>query len=396
MASTRVSSIVRRAVVVQLAATASGLMACGGQTAPSAFDGGSYGSPPDGGLVATCVVTSSVPIGIYGGSCLGWTYPFRGSYEECEGDAAMPSQSLCERLCPPPPDGGGVPAGTTVLACGIFACGDGPADCSVGSALGCYYDACSFGRRPAGLRRRAACAEMRPVARFLARMAYLEAASVPAFERLARELAAHGAPDRLQRAARRAMRDEQRHARVATSLAARAGAQAPRPRVARRAVRSLETIARENAVEGCVRETFGAAVAWAQSLTATDPHVRAAMDRIGADELRHADLAWDVARWLDTRLDGAARNRVARAQRRAARDLLRAAAREVHADLVAQLGMPGAMRARAIALDLTTTLWDARHGARPGLRDRRDPLSAPGVRAAAPRAPQPDPQTSPQ
>jgi hypothetical protein len=155
------------------------------------------------------------------------------------------------------------------------------------------------------------------------------------------------------------MRDEQRHARLATALAARAGVGVSLPHVASTPVRSLEAIARENAVEGCVRETFGAAIAVAQSSTATDPRVRAAMDRIGADELRHADLAWDVARWLDSRLDRAARNRVARARRRAARDLVRSASRPVHPELVAHLGLPEAWRAVGIAKQLTEVLWRA-------------------------------------
>lgn len=50
---------------------------------------------------------------------------------------------------------------------------------------------------------------------------------------------------------------------ITRRLAARYGATAPRPRVERAPVRSLEDIAVENAVEGCVRETFGALVgAW--------------------------------------------------------------------------------------------------------------------------------------
>jgi hypothetical protein len=190
-------------------------------------------------------------------------------------------------------------------------------------------------------------------------MAYLEAASVPAFERLARELAAHGAPERLKRAASRAARDEERHARVMKALAEKAGARVPQPRVRKARVRSLEAIARENAVEGCVHETFGAAVATAQSMTASDACVRAAMRSIVQDELRHADLAWAVAQWLHSRLEPAARARVARARCRAARALLRQVSREVHPDLATYLGIPRARHARAIARDLAESLWKA-------------------------------------
>lgn len=188
-------------------------------------------------------------------------------------------------------------------------------------------------------------------------MAYLEAASVDAFERLARELATHGAPARLRKAARRAARDEARHTRVATALAERAGATVPRPRVPRGRVRSLAEIAVENAVEGCVRETFGAAVALAQATSAGDPRVRAAMRPLAADEMRHAELAWCVHRWLEPRLDRAARARVVRARRRAALALVQETSVEPHADLVQQLGLPTARQARSVALDLARSLW---------------------------------------
>jgi hypothetical protein len=126
-----------------------------------------------------------------------------------------------------------------------------------------------------------------------------------------------------------------------------------------RGVRSLEAIARQNAVEGCVHETFGAAVAMVQSMNASDARVRAAMRPIARDELRHADLAWAVARWLDLRLAPAARARVARARCRAARTLLRRVSRKVDPDLVAHLGIPSTHHASAIALDLAESLWEA-------------------------------------
>jgi rubrerythrin len=130
------------------------------------------------------------------------------------------------------------------------------------------------------------------VARYLAKAAYLERASVTAFVRLAEELAAHGAPTRLRRAALRAARDEILHARIVARLAERAGAPSiDQPRVRAARVRSLAALAIENAVEGCVYETFGAAVGLAQAMTASDAKVRAAMRRIARDEMQHAELA---------------------------------------------------------------------------------------------------------
>jgi hypothetical protein len=120
-------------------------------------------------------------------------------------------------------DGGGL-----VAACHFpethYACGS--VDCT--------------GRRPAGLRRAAPAAARDALGAYLASMAHLEAASIEAFERLARELETHRAPASLVAAARRAARDETRHARAATRLARRAHATPPRVVVRPARPRSLE------------------------------------------------------------------------------------------------------------------------------------------------------------
>jgi hypothetical protein len=63
--------------------------------------------------------------------------------------------------------------------------------------------------------------------------------------------------------------------------------------------RSLEELAVENAVEGCVRETYGALTAIWQARTAKDPSVAAAVRRIARDETRHAALSWANQRSLE-------------------------------------------------------------------------------------------------
>ncbi len=68
------------------------------------------------------------------------------------------------------------------------------------------------------------------------------------------------------RAAWRAARDEVRHTLAMVRLAARSGARVTRRVIASRPVRSLEAMATENAVEGCVPETYGAATAMLQAL----------------------------------------------------------------------------------------------------------------------------------
>jgi hypothetical protein len=241
-----------------------------------------------------------------------------------------------------------------VYSCSIVSFTDTELDCVYSSA---DFGVCGTGRRPAGLRRAGKGRSRGVVPRFLAQMAYLEAASVDAFDRLERELRAHGAPGELLARARRARRDEVRHARIVTALAARAGAAVPSPRVPAGRVRRLEAVAIENVVEGCVREAFGAAVAMVQAATARDRAVRAAMRKIARDELRHAELSFGVARWLEAKLDGPARARVRRARDGAARELLCAARREPPRELVSELGLPTARHASAIARDLFAAFW---------------------------------------
>jgi hypothetical protein len=115
----------------------------------------------------------------------------------------------------------------------------------------------------------------------------------------------------------------------------------------------------ENAVEGCVNETFSAALALVQSMTARDPIMRAAMGPIARDEVRHAELAWRVADWLDTRLSETERARVKRARNAAVNALIYNASRGVERELVEELGLPPAHVAVALALDLAKRLWAA-------------------------------------
>ena len=57
---------------------------------------------------------------------------------------------------------------------------------------------------------------------------------------------------------------------------------------------TFETVAVENAIEGCVRETYGALVSFWQARAAGDPKVREVYARIAEDELstRHSRGAW--------------------------------------------------------------------------------------------------------
>jgi hypothetical protein len=296
-----------------------------------------------------------------------------------DGDAALPdgdgaSDSACNSVIIPLDaalDGDpsclvslpcGLPTGLTAVGCDIYL-GPSPIGCFLVPEAGCYADAyapgadgavlidcpacpAGGGRRPRGLlpprAPRRACT---PVGAYFARMAHDEAASVHAFRRMHEELAALGAPVPLLQAADRSARDEERHARMMTRLARRHGAPVPAPLVRRGRPRSLEAIARENAVEGCVFETFGALVAAWQGAHAPEASLRRAFQRIAADEARHAALAWAVARWAEARLDPGARARVWRARDRAVRALR---ARVPASRVDAAVGIPDPARRAAL------------------------------------------------
>jgi hypothetical protein len=261
----------------------------------------------------------------------------------CVPAAATPGTQLtfdtCNMIC------GSVP----LVSCSLAAVTDTTVsvNCSAG---------CAVGRRPPGFCP-AAFFETQALGQYFAQLSELEAASIDAFRILRDELRIHGAPKRLVRAAGRAARDEIRHARAMRALARRSGSE---PRLATRVrtpQRSLEALARENAVEGCVRETFGALLATWQAKAAADPVVRAAMLRISRDETRHAALSWQVHRWLATRLDSAARTRVAAARNDAALELVAAIRAEATPSFAERVGLPERVQSQQLVARMARELW---------------------------------------
>ncbi|HEX8790384.1 MAG TPA: ferritin-like domain-containing protein, partial [Polyangiaceae bacterium] len=204
---------------------------------------------------------------------------------------------------------------------------------------------CNFGRPPRSFRpRRVPCSN--PTGQALSVAAQLEAASVPAFESLATDLVRFRAPRRLVAAARRAARDEVRHARAMARAARRYGSRSSRVHVDVPRSTSLLELALRNAEEGCVRETFSAAVAVVQGRTATDPALRRTMRRIARDEIRHAALSWRLHEWLLSQLPRSERSRLAAVRRRTLDAIDAEIARAPRADPV--LGMPGPLELRAL------------------------------------------------
>lgn len=207
---------------------------------------------------------------------------------------------------------------------------------------------CPGGRRPGGLLEPRCNA--RAAGAWLAKTATIEAASITAFARLVRLLEKHGAPERFVSEARRAILDEIVHARLVAQLAWRMGARVEVPAIAARAAEpTLFELARENAVEGQVAETFGALLATCQAQLATDRDVRGVFARIAEDEARHAALAHELAGWFDAQLAAPERAAIAAARRAAAAAIAHDFDVPVSDSERALLGIPDAARLRAAA-----------------------------------------------
>ena len=217
------------------------------------------------------------------------------------------------------------------------------------------------GRRPESVSGGVPTAPGTSLAAFWGACAGFEGASVAAFATLADELRLLGAPAALVDRALAARADELEHFAVTRQLAIGHGADPAAlalPVVGRGpAPRSLEAVALENATEGCVGETFAAAVALWQSSAARSAQVRAALAEIASEELAHAQLAWDVDAWIGERIDAAARRRLDQARAAAGERLVAASASPVDPGLVREAGLPDAGAAVRLAASARLVLW---------------------------------------
>ncbi len=200
---------------------------------------------------------------------------------------------------------------------------------------------CAVGRMPAGFCGKETPQGAQGLGGFLAESARLEAASVPAFVILARDLFALDAPMRLVSWTLRAAGDEIDHAQATATLAYKHGGQLGGPlHVPASRPKSLFELARENAVEGCVRETFGALVAAYQAETATDPEIAAAMRVIAQDEADHAALGHEIDAWLRPLLSQEQRALVEKARLEAIATFAQGMAQEHQAGVHEAAGFP--------------------------------------------------------
>ncbi len=314
------------------------LVACGGQVGGDHVgnDGGNdtKESPKDADVPDACVTS---PISSTAGPC-----DVIVEYYAC----AVPGVHT----------GVSIPGATCTSLCGFDS---GYVNCYATNAesdphVVLHCTTCVTGRRPAGYVLEVGDGSQELGAVF-ARIAELEAASIDAFAILERELVLHGAPTALVASARRSRREEIQHARAMRRVAKRFGGSPRIPKVAPRPPRDLRALALDNAIEGCIREAFGALVATHQAMTAKDETIRVEMARIAEDETRHAAFSLALAAWLDGVMDDSARAEVDAARRRALTELEREVDAPVAPALVALAGFPD----RAASLRLFTGLREA-------------------------------------
>jgi hypothetical protein len=204
------------------------------------------------------------------------------------------------------------------------------------------------GRRPPGLLARPHSLGASWLGRRFARAAQDEAASVVAFDRLANELMQLAAPRMLVAGARRAAREELRHAMQMQRLAARFGGRMRPAVIERSQPRDLFALALDNAIEGCVHETSAAFRIAHQASFSRDADVRRTLGSIARDELRHAAWSFQLAAWAKPRLRASERAEIARRQERALEQLAEHRDESTPEEGQSIVGLPDERGARAL------------------------------------------------
>jgi len=156
-------------------------------------------------------------------------------------------------------------------------------------------------------------AQRERIGEYWAAMGREEHAGVGSFARFVLQLLALGAPAALVQDAAQGMNDEIEHATLCFGLAAASlgrtvGVGALEIENCLEGSSDPWTILEATLVEGCVGETSSAAIAAEARRRCADPCIARVLDKIVAEESRHADLAWNFSAWMiETRPELAAR-----------------------------------------------------------------------------------------
>ncbi|MCO4747826.1 MAG: hypothetical protein KC912_23725 [Proteobacteria bacterium] len=204
-----------------------------------------------------------------------------------------PDKALCDALCElqAPGDKKGVDTCSHVLH-------EQTDKGRVVGELSCtgWWGTLATGRRPQGWRA-PRIEQVDALGALLSRMAHEEHAAAQAFTQLAGQLRRWGAPEACVARCESAAQDERAHARIVVDMLAERGLdvvlvdQAP-------VYTGLLEAARNNVIEGCANETASALFAQVLAIRAPSVALRTGFARIARDEMRHAELSWDLHRWF--------------------------------------------------------------------------------------------------
>jgi hypothetical protein len=139
------------------------------------------------------------------------------------------------------------------------------------------------------------------IARTWTEQALMEHASVAAFARFSLQLLSLGAPPELLLGAAQAMQDEVQHAQACFALARRYSdadlGPGPLPIEGALEHPELRAVVLGTIAEGCIGETLAALEAAEALAHCQDGAACAVLERIAAEETRHAQLAWQFVAW---------------------------------------------------------------------------------------------------
>jgi len=235
-----------------------------------------------------------------------------------------------------------VPANYNVCGCSY----DGENDLGDLSITCITYECAVEGRGHGDVQKAQQVSGPTAMARWFARAFHAEASSVGAFLQLQSELTRHHAPQELLVRCMQAAKEEVMHARMMSKYCADEGGKAPTLEFGDVPDRSLFELALDNAVEGCIFETYAALRAHYQAKNAQDTRVRKMMKVIARDETKHAQLAWDIHQWLFAQLNAEQQEQLKQAQKDAYIQLQKSADRAAMSPMVAQLGLPSPQLAK--------------------------------------------------
>lgn len=215
------------------------------------------------------------------------------------------------------------------------------------------------GRMPAGAHIQAPDDTASVLGEYFSSMAAMETAAVTAFRYLTRELEAYQAPEALIAMACQAVQEEIEHAEMAGLLSQAYDAAVPTVEVDDFQLRSLFEVALENAVEGCVNETFAAACGIWQHQHAELDAFKAVMGRVAEEESGHAELSWGIHQWIMPQLTEAQQQHIRAAQAEAIESLHATFQVEENPQVRRAVGLPESADALRLLGELRGQLWEA-------------------------------------